>query len=517
MHETRKLAAILAADVVGYSRLASADEDRTLARLRALRSDLVDPTIDVHRGRVVKRTGDGILAEFRSVVDAVRCAIEVQNGMLERNAGVPAERRIEFRIGVHLGDVVEEDDGDLMGDGVNIAARLEGVARPGAIYLSEDAYRQVKARLDLGVSDLGATQLKNIFEPVRIFSLQVGAVQADGAAKAKSDAPKRRPVRALIAAGIATLLLACGAAFEGGRFASSVTVEGVRPMAVAATHALSPSDPPARAEPGGVAMAEAAASGQTPKLPYRTAMVSAFPSAETRFQILDADPPAPAPNRGDNSVDADARATPIAFAPHPVAGGARTCGRGEHSARLGCLARSQQPAPHGRAAPAVEPAKTPSARPFEQPAFDSSPRAVRIATRQLQTAAVAPATFDGSWRTAHLAMYPPQSAAVAPAETAPLRGAAPGPEDASWRAAHRSLSMYPQQSPAEASDITPTRAIEPSPGDASWRAAHRYLSMYPQQSSAAEEEGAAASRAVEPAPGDASWRTIHLSMYPAPQ
>ena len=124
MTETRKLAAILAADVVGYSRLAGADEDRTLARLRALRSDLIDPTIAVHNGRVVKRTGDGALVEFRSVVDAVRCAIEVQNGMVERNAGLPPERRIEFRIGIHLGDVVEESDGDLMGDGVNIAARL---------------------------------------------------------------------------------------------------------------------------------------------------------------------------------------------------------------------------------------------------------------------------------------------------------------------------------------------------------------------------------------------------------
>jgi class 3 adenylate cyclase len=140
MAETRKLAAILAADVAGYSRLAAADEERTLARLRALRSDLFDPTIALHHGRVVKRTGDGILIEFRSVVDAVRCAIEVQNGMLERNAGLPPERRIELRVGIHLGDVVEESDGDLMGDGVNIAARLEGIAEPHGIVLSEDAY-----------------------------------------------------------------------------------------------------------------------------------------------------------------------------------------------------------------------------------------------------------------------------------------------------------------------------------------------------------------------------------------
>ena len=131
MSETRKIAAILVSDIVGYSRLAGADEDRILARLRALRSDLIDPTIAVHHGRIVKRTGDGSLIEFRSVVDAVRCAIEVQNGMVERNAGLPPERRIEFRVGIHLGDVVEESDGDLMGDGVNIAARLEGHRQAG--------------------------------------------------------------------------------------------------------------------------------------------------------------------------------------------------------------------------------------------------------------------------------------------------------------------------------------------------------------------------------------------------
>ena len=136
MSETRKLVAILAADIAGYSRLVGADEDRTLARLRGLRSDLIDPAISVNHGRVVKRTGDGILIEFRSVIDAVRCAIEVQNGMVERNAGLPPERRIEFRVGIHLGDVVEESDGDLMGDGVNIAARLEGIADRGGICIS---------------------------------------------------------------------------------------------------------------------------------------------------------------------------------------------------------------------------------------------------------------------------------------------------------------------------------------------------------------------------------------------
>src|SRR5450755_451128 len=171
MSEAWKFAAILAANVVAYSRLAGANEDQPLSQLR---TDLIDPAVATHKGRVVKRTGDGILIEFRSVVDAVRCAIEVQNGMLERNAGLPPERRIEFRVGIHLGDVVEESDGDLMGDGVNIAARLEGVAMPGAICLSEDAYRQVRARLDLAVSDLGETKLKNIVEPMRVYSLEVG-------------------------------------------------------------------------------------------------------------------------------------------------------------------------------------------------------------------------------------------------------------------------------------------------------------------------------------------------------
>jgi adenylate cyclase len=197
MAESRKLAAILAADVVGFSRLTGTDEDRTLARLRALRSDLIDPTISVHNGRVVKRTGDGALVEFRSVVDAVRCAIEVQNAMVERNAGLPPERRIEFRVGIHLGDVVEESDGDLMGDGVNIAARLEGVAEPGTICLSEDAYRQVRSRLDLAISDLGETRLKNIAEPMRVYSLQVGIAAQPKASAQPAAAVPEQPAMAL--------------------------------------------------------------------------------------------------------------------------------------------------------------------------------------------------------------------------------------------------------------------------------------------------------------------------------
>ena len=212
MSETRKLAAILVADVVGYSRLAGADEERTLARLRGLRGDLIDPAIAARHGRTVKRTGDGAIVEFRSVVDAVRCAIEVQTGMIERNAGVAPEKRIEFRIGVHVGDVVEESDGDLMGDGVNVAARLESIAKPGAICLSEQAYWQVKGRLDLAVTDLGPTELKNIAEPVRVYSLEVGAREQAKPAEAVTPAArtprKRRFGFAPLAAALMGLLIA---------------------------------------------------------------------------------------------------------------------------------------------------------------------------------------------------------------------------------------------------------------------------------------------------------------------
>ncbi len=211
MSETRKLTAILVSDVVGYSRLAGADEDRILARLRTLRSDLIDPTIAVHHGRIVKRTGDGSVIEFRSVVDAVRCAIELQNAMIERNAGVPPERRIEFRVGIHVGDVVEESDGDLMGDGVNVAARLESIAKPGAICLSEQAYWQVKGRLDVAVTDLGPTELKNIAQPIHVYSLQVGvpaqAKPAEPVTPATPAPQKRRFGLAPLAAALAALLI----------------------------------------------------------------------------------------------------------------------------------------------------------------------------------------------------------------------------------------------------------------------------------------------------------------------
>ena len=191
----------------------------------------------MHHGRVVKRTGDGLI-EFRSVADAVRCAIEVQNGMVERNAGLPPERRIEFRVGIHLGDVVEESDGDLMGDGVNIAARLESVAKPGTICLSEDAYRQVKSRLDLAVSDLGATQLKNIAEPVRVYSLEVGKpAQAKPITEAKPPEPGKRSALAPVAAAIAVLLIAIlGAAWYFFGANRTASVGSSAPSAARAAH-----------------------------------------------------------------------------------------------------------------------------------------------------------------------------------------------------------------------------------------------------------------------------------------
>jgi adenylate cyclase len=194
MTEKRKLAAILAADVVGFSRLTGADEDRILARLRALRSDLIDPTVSIHNGRVFKRTGDCALVEFRSIVDAVRCAVEIQSEMVERNAGLPADRRIDFRIGIHVGDVVEESDGDLMGDGVNIAARLEGIAEAGGICLSEAAHEQVRDKLKHEFFDLGERELKNIARPVRVYR---AAVEKDDIKSNAATSERSKPRLAL--------------------------------------------------------------------------------------------------------------------------------------------------------------------------------------------------------------------------------------------------------------------------------------------------------------------------------
>jgi adenylate cyclase len=167
----RRLAAILAGDVAGYSRLMGADEEGTLLRLNTHRREFLEPKIADHRGRIVKRTGDGVLIEFASAVDATRCAIEIQRGMVERNAPVPQDKRIELRIGIHVGDVIIED-GDIFGDGVNIAARLEGIAQPGGICISDDAYRQVRGKLDASFEDGGEQELKNIVRPVRVYWLR---------------------------------------------------------------------------------------------------------------------------------------------------------------------------------------------------------------------------------------------------------------------------------------------------------------------------------------------------------
>lgn len=169
----RRLAAILAADVAGYSRLMGSDEEGTLSALKACRRELVDPKIADNRGRIVKTTGDGMLVEFASVVDAVRCASDIQNGMSERNAAVPQTRRIEFRIGINIGDIII-DSGDIYGDGVNIAARLEGLAAPGGIFLSRQAHEQVQGKLPLSYRELGPKTLKNISKPVEVFAVENG-------------------------------------------------------------------------------------------------------------------------------------------------------------------------------------------------------------------------------------------------------------------------------------------------------------------------------------------------------
>lgn len=173
----RRLSAIFASDIVGYSRLMEADEEGTLARMNAHRREFLEPTIAQNRGRIVKRTGDGVLIEFSSAVDAARCAVDIQRGMGERNAGVPPERRIEVRIGIHVGDIMIEED-DIFGDGVNIAARLESIAQPGGICISDDAYRQMRGKIDVNFQDSGEQELKNIARPVRVYQLRPEATTA---------------------------------------------------------------------------------------------------------------------------------------------------------------------------------------------------------------------------------------------------------------------------------------------------------------------------------------------------
>lgn len=169
----RRLAAVLAADVAGYSRLMGVDEEGTLAQLKGLRLSVIDPKIAEHRGRIVKTTGDGALVEFASAVDATRCAMEIQRDMAERNAAIPEDRRVEFRIGINVGDIII-DEGDIYGDGVNIAARVESLASPRGICLSDNAYQQIKGKLTLEVSDMGEQQLKNIAQPMRVYSVRSG-------------------------------------------------------------------------------------------------------------------------------------------------------------------------------------------------------------------------------------------------------------------------------------------------------------------------------------------------------
>jgi TolB-like protein/class 3 adenylate cyclase len=181
----RRLAAVLAADVAGYSWLMGADEEGTLARLKVIRKSVVDPAIVSHRGRIVKTTGDGLLVEFASAVDAVRCSVEVQRAMAAQGADLPQDVKIEFRVGIHVGDIII-DDSDIFGDGVNIAARLEGIAEPGGVCLSDDAYRQVRGKVEIACDDLGLQTLKNIVEPIRVWRVQLSGQVA---AKASAGSP----------------------------------------------------------------------------------------------------------------------------------------------------------------------------------------------------------------------------------------------------------------------------------------------------------------------------------------
>ena len=194
----RRLAAILAADIAGYSRLIGSDEEGTLASLRAVRREVIDPSIAEHRGRIVKTTGDGMLVEFQSVLDALRCAARVQRELAERNQPVAAERRMEFRVGIHQGDIVVEDD-DIFGDGVNIAARLEGVAEPGGICVSARVQEDAAGRLDMEFEDLGDQELKNIARRVRVYRVKLPSPDSDpdgsqpGAAGGGTGRRDRRP------------------------------------------------------------------------------------------------------------------------------------------------------------------------------------------------------------------------------------------------------------------------------------------------------------------------------------
>jgi TolB-like protein/class 3 adenylate cyclase/cytochrome c-type biogenesis protein CcmH/NrfG len=209
----RHLAAIVAADVAGYSRLMGADEKGTLVALKAHRRDLIDPLIAVHKGHIVKTTGDGLLLKFASVVEAVSCAVGIQCGMARRNQDVPPSERIAFRIGVHIGDIIVEKH-DVFGDGVNIAARLEQIAPPGGICMSEDSYRQVRGKLDIAIADAGEHTLKNIAEPLRVYRIEASTAAAAGISSSPAVPRRRWPAGTL--AGAATIAVALAAAIWFG-------------------------------------------------------------------------------------------------------------------------------------------------------------------------------------------------------------------------------------------------------------------------------------------------------------
>jgi adenylate cyclase len=210
MASTRRLAAILAADVAGYSRLMGADEEGTHQRLKAHLRQLVDPKIEEHRGHIVKNTGDGMLAEFASVVDAVRCAAEVQRGMIDREPQVPDERRIRFRVGVNLGDIIAEG-GDIFGDGVNVAARLEALAEPGGICVSRTARDHIRDKLPYPFEDRGEQSVKNIARSVRVYALRPEAVADLPASRTLTAAPRRRNTAGTAIGAAVAMLLAIAA------------------------------------------------------------------------------------------------------------------------------------------------------------------------------------------------------------------------------------------------------------------------------------------------------------------
>jgi adenylate cyclase len=240
MPPVRRLTAILAADVAGYSRLMGADEEGTHERLKAHLGELVEPKIKEHRGRIVKNTGDGLLSEFASVVDAVRCAVEVQRGMADRNAGASPEKQIKFRVGINLGDVIAEGE-DIYGDGVNVAARLEGLAEPGGICISRVVRDQIRDKLPYPFEDRGEQSVKNIARPVRVYALRTQGVANPPASNPPIVSPRRRTtVLAPIVAAVAAVLVVAVIAWWVW---PATTTTSTPPAAVAAATSTSLAQP----------------------------------------------------------------------------------------------------------------------------------------------------------------------------------------------------------------------------------------------------------------------------------